>query len=365
MPDTVDVGAVAPANETALPVDTTSNQTQDTSPSIDEQLMAVWNKNNPERDPHGRFAARENSATEADSGAQEPAETAAENTADQTAEAKPEQTQVSAIEAPLSWSAEQKAKWGSVPPELQAYIAQRDKEQHEAISRAGQQVKTFEPISKVVEHFQETFRRNNLQPADAIERLLAVESSLAQNPGNAIKDIAKAYGVDLRTLIDGQLAAPQQDDKGQQADPAVATLQAELAEVRANNEKVMSYLTAQQRAQYEHEQTALARQIADFAKDKPHFEAVRKHMGALLQADENLTLDQAYEQATYAVPEIRQRILADQRKADEDKRAEEARKKAADAKKSAKVNVNSSIAGGNTPKTMDDTLNEIARRRYG
>jgi hypothetical protein len=54
----------------------------------------------------------------------------------------------------------------------------------------------------------------------------------------------------------------------------------------------------------------------------------------------------------------------EQRKADEDKRAEDARRKAADARKSAQVNVKSSGPAGATPRTIDDTLQDIARRAY-
>lgn len=358
--------ADAPAVETVTPASDQAQATEPTTstpaasepaakPTIDDTLRQAWDKLNPRRDDTGRFAARE-PATEAQP-QQEP-----QATTDQTAEKAAEPAKP-AIEPPHSWSAEAKARWANVPPDTQAYIAEREAQAHQAITRAGQQIKAYEPIARVLDAYKDTFEKNGLTPDDGIGRLLEVERNLARDPVSAVKEIAKAYGVDLATLTNEQTAPAQQAEQGQ-PDPQVATLKAELAQLKAELGKVGSYLTAQQRAQLASEEQVLARQIAEFAKDKPHFEAVRHVMGALMQADPNLSLDDAYEQATYARPDTRQRILADQQKAAEEKRAEEARKKAADAKRSAAVNVKSSTSSGATPKTMDDTLRETARRLY-
>jgi hypothetical protein len=351
---------VTPASDTAQAAETTSTDTPaiaDAGQSIDKTLREAWDKLNPRRDDTGRFEARK-TATEA-----APTETTeTPESADQTAE-KASEPAKPAIEPPHSWSAEAKAQWASVPPAAQAYIAEREAQAHQAITRAGQQIKAYEPIARVLNSYRETFEKNGLAPDDGIGRLLEVERNLATDPASTIVQIAQAYGVDLTTLTNGQSASASTTEQGQ-PDPQVATLKAELAQLKTELGKVGSYLTAQQRAQIQGEQHELARQIAEFAKDKPHFDAVRRHMGALMQADESLSLDTAYEQATWALPNIRQSILADQQKANEEKRTEEARKKAADAKKAAAVNVKSSTSSGNTPKSMDDTLRETARRLY-
>jgi hypothetical protein len=361
----IDAGADAPANEfvaaepqgaaaqgTGAPnaIASATGSTAAT-PSMDDTMRAVWNQHHQD-DPPG--AARDDArAAGADRQKVSP---------DQTAEAAreqggPDRAEHPAIAPPFSWTGEMKAKWSSLPPEfrdLAEYAAKRDREQHDAISRAGQQIKAYEPIRGVIERFSETFRRNNLQPADAIARMLVMEQRLGHDAKSAIADIAQAYEVDLRELTGEGAAAGTQDD----------VLHQRLAETRRELAQVKSYLTAQQQSEAQAQEAALARQVADFAKDKPHFEAVRRHMGALMSVDESLTLDDAYERATYALPDIRNRILNEQRKADEDKRAEDARRKAADARKSAQVNVKSSGPAGATPRTIDDTLQDIARRAY-
>lgn len=369
-----DAGAAAPANDAALTpavadnsvtqgnvAETPAVETTTKTPSMDETMLATWDKLHPKRDVAGRFAASDAQAVEAE--VSTAAETETKESADQTAE-QATGTETPSTEPPHSWSAEAKALWAQVPPAAQAIIAKRETEAHQAITRAGEQIKAFEPIRNVVEQFSETFQRNGLPPHEGIARMLAVNNWLDKDAGAAIREIAKAYGVDLKGLNGEQAAAAAEGTQGEQEPAYVSTLKRELAETKEVLNRVTSHLTEQQRSQLQSEQSALARQIADFAKDKPHFETVRTHMAGLMQTGAAQTLDDAYDMAVHAHPDIRKRIQEDQRKADEEKRAEEARKKATEAKKSAAVNVRSSAGAGTTPRTIDDTLSDIARKHY-
>lgn len=341
METATDVGASAPASEslvTEAPI--TEVTTEPAAPSIDDDLRGIWDKRNPPRE-NGRFAPKN------------PTEPSAEappvtEVADQTAETPLEQAKP-AIDAPVSWSAEQKAKWATLPPDTREYIAQRDKESHEAISRAGQQIKAFEPIRNVIEQFAPTFQKNGLQPHEGIARMMAVNEMLETNPRAAIAEIAKAYGVNL------------QGETTQEASPE----NARVAELEAKLAKVESHLTAQQRQQMQAENNALAREIADFAKDKPHFESVRKVMAGLMQSGAAETMQDAYDKAIYADPTIRQSLQVDAQKAAEEARKAEEAKRVSAAKKAAGVNVKSSPGQSNHARTLDDDLREIARKHYG
>lgn len=378
--NTTDAGAAAPASETvAAPVTTAAETvaapvTEAAKPTIDDTLRAAWDKINPKRAPDGKFAPRANGAAAPAEGAETNlAATAAPETTtstDQPESAKPETTQpaASSIEPPHSWSAEAKAKWASVPPDLQAVIAKREADAHQAITRSGEQIAAFKPLGEVIDKFAETFQRNGLPPHEGVARMLAVEQWLGSDPQAAVVEIAKAYGVDLRRLAGDQPAAAEGTSQpGAQPDPLVSTLQSQQAALVKEVNQLKSYLTAQQRAQHESEQSALSRQIADFAKDPkfPHFEAVRKTMAKLMEADDGLSMTDAYERATYAIPDIRNRILADQRKAEEDKAAKDKADRLAAAKKAGALNVTSTTAAGKAAKTMDDTLREVASRHYG
>lgn len=340
METAVDVPAVAGANEAVI---STIDAPAVEAPSLDSDLQGIWEKHNPPRE-NGRFVAKSPAEQPPEIGTEQPKP----ELADQTAETVVEQAKP-AIDAPISWSAEQKAKWATLPPDVQTYIAQRDKESHEAITRAGQQIKAFEPIRSVIEQFAPVFQKNGLPPHEGIARMMAVNEMLENNAPAAIREIAKAYGVDLSG----------------QAEPNASPESGRVAELEARLAKAESYLTAQQRQQVNTEQAALAREIADFAKDKPHFETVRSVMAGLMQSGAAETLKDAYEQAVYANPTTRQSILADQQKASEDKRKKDEAERVTAAKKAAGVNVKSSPGSATSTKTLDDDLREIARKHYG
>ena len=340
METAADVAAPA-ASESLVANETVIENTPAAEPSLDDDLSSIWAKHNPPRE-NGRFVAKNPTESAVD-----PAAPVTE-VADQTAQTALEQAKP-VIDAPISWSAEQKAKWATLPPDTREYIAQRDKESHDAISRAGQQIKAFEPIREVIERFGESFQRNGLQPHEGIARMMAVEKMLEQNAPAAIKEIARAYGVNLQGESE-QTATPESQ--------RVAELEARLA-------KTESHLTAQARQQMTAENNALAREIADFAKDKPHFESVRKVMAGLMTSGAAETMQDAYDKAIYSDPTIRQSLQVDAQKAAEDKRKAEEATRLVAAKKAAGVNVKGSPGQTNPSRTLDDDLREIARKAYG
>lgn len=88
-------------------------------------------------------------------------------------------------------------------------------------------------------------------------------------------------------------------------------------------------------------------------------------MAALMHADPNLDLEQAYSRAVRTDDELFAQTKAQEAAAAEARRQAEARKKAEEARKAAAVNVTSSPGSGKTPKSMDDTLREVALKAYG
>jgi hypothetical protein len=354
METAADVGS-SPASESLVAIEPTVIESHEpAAPSLDDDLRSIWDKDHPPRE-NGRFVAKNPTEQAADA----PPVT---EVADQTAKTAIEQAQP-AIDAPASWSAEMKAKLASLPPEhadVIKYAAQRDRESHEAISRAGQQIKAFEPIGKVVEQFAHVFQNNGLQPHDGIARMLAVNEMLEQNPRAAIAQIAKAYGVDLS------------GEGTQEATPE----NARIAELEARLAKTESHLTAQERqrlaAERQREKEAddtLARDIATFANDpknpRPHFQSVRLVMAGLISSGAVETMQEAYDRAVYADPTIRQSMIAeDQAKAEAKRKADDAERVKA-AKKAAGVNVRSSPGQSSGHRTMEDDMRAIWQKNHG
>lgn len=333
-----------PIVENSAPVTSEPSQGVNEGPSIRETMASVYDKANPARSEGGQFASKTENSGEAPATAVEPA---AETTGQP--EALNPEPAAPAIEAPVSWPAEMKAKFGTLPPEVRDFVAKREGEAHKAITQMGQQVKAFEPIRSSLERHADLIRANGVPPDQAIENMFSVAKALETDPRGALMAIAEMHGVDLRTFADG--AEPQA-----QRAPEVTALEQKVA-------KLEGILTAQQRQQFESEQSQAVKEIETFAKTAPYFDEVRQHVGKLLQAGTAETLADAYEQATWANPTIRERILADQRKADEDKRRAEAGKKATDAKRIAPLNQRSvNGASPSTPASMRESMAAVAAK---
>lgn len=394
------VGATAPANDAAL-----SDLTADTgaapatqaadagSPdaaagNIDNELRAIWDKHNPPRGESGRFTSHtpEGDAAAAPVAADDPAlaaETdpaaqAAENSADNPEDAKPEPAKP-AIEAPHSWSAEEKARWASVPPETQAYIARRETEAHQAITRAGEQVKTleqqvkaYEPIDQLITANKDDFARRGVTPAQSFSVLLEAQRSLDANPAAGLVQIGLSYGIDLRPVFAGQQQHATDNGVAARLQSRIDHLEKQLS---ATSSKVTEREQSEQQARataLADERTKLTRVVEDFSKDKPYWQDLESDVFDMVKVlrdrDSSRSaadlLQDAYERATWANPTIRARIQQDQQRTAEEKRQADAKAKAGDARKAASVNVRSAPSAPN-PKTTDDMLREIAAKHYG
>lgn len=354
--------------------------------ALNADLSKVWAKNNPPRDPVTKQFVKAGDPAEAtDPAAADPAKGAAEaavkNPADLPEDAKPEPAKatppVPAIDAPHSWSAAEKAQWASVPPALQTYIAKREADAHQAITRAGeqhkqleQQVKTYEPFEQLITAHKDHFVKHGITPAQSFATLLDVQRRFEANPAAGLVQLGLQYGIDLRGVFSGQQQHAQIAD-----DPRIAQLETRNATLEKRLAAFESKVTERETAERTAQEADVAKVITDFAKDKPYFADVKALMGRFLNPvrdnagniigpPEASTLDEAYDMAINAKPDIRSRIQEDQRKQDEVKRKAEEAKRADEARKANSVNVKSDTATRATPKSWEDEVAEMGRRAY-
>jgi hypothetical protein len=363
--ETVNDVAPATANESSLPADTTSQAAPATTeaapePSMDDTMQAIWDKHHPPRDETGKFQSKTT-----DAGSDEPPdeETVSEG---QTQEAETiEQASKPAIDPPVSWPREMKEKFAALPPEVQEYVTKRESETHSTITRLGQTAKAAEPLLATIEQNKDLFSKRNVSAEAGVSYLLAAQRKLDENPYAGIAWLARNYGVDLAQFANGSDAASPQN-------PMVLGLQQEIESLRRELNETKGVVTSreQQEAQAALQQNAAL--VERFFADKGLTENDEQELAVLVSAERELNpgkkpdqlLNDAYETFMARTPERRQRMFESQRQAEEARRAEADRKKAADAKKLATLNVKSSPAGVSSAKTMDDTLNEIARKAY-
>ena len=193
-------------------------------------------------------------------------------------------------------------------------------------------------------------------PEQAISELLNADAKLRYSPPEQkvqyLAQLAQAYGIDIGQLQNYQPAP---------VDSTVSALQQQV-------QQLQQYLTQQQMMGRQQEDESLHSDIARFAADPSHshFDAVREHMAALLNAGLANSLEDAYAQAVYANPTTRAQVAQQQAQ----REREEAAKAAKAAREAASVNVRSRSsvvpvepAAG---QTMDDTIKQtLARLRAG
>lgn len=319
-------------------------------PSIDDTLSAAWDKAQTglERDEGGKFKSDKPETQTTESAVQPPKEGT-----------EPETPIVPAIDPPQSWTAEARAYWPKLPPEAQTYIAQRESEAHKAITSYGERLKSFEPLERVITQYRGDFEKRGLDAARATATLFEAQRSLDNNALDGLIQIGLSYGIDLRPLLSGQQAAlPAHDPRVGQVEQRLNQIQQTIEQQRQSDVEAL---------------------VNGFKADHPHFDAVQDHMAGFIPVlrekhpglPHHQLMQKAYDEAVWANPETRTLLLTEkakkeetERKEAEVKKQEELKKRAEEAAKAAKVNVRSGTAHA-TPKSVDDTLNEIARRVYG
>jgi hypothetical protein len=309
------------------------NETQDTTElTLRDALAAELNKDSPSDGPAVTVAAD----------VQAEAETTTEAPA------------VEALEPPARWSAAEREVFTKLPPEAQRVVLERHKEMEADYTRKtmelAEQRKPLDEFTKLFEPAKQRLELAGLTPAQVTKQLLAIQSFVETNPAEGLKWLAQNYKVDLSTLV------PKDDEF---MDPSVKALRDEVNQLKSQ---------LQQREQAVQSQNAaeVTKTITDFSSSKnadgtpkyPHFEALKGIMAPMVHGGK--TLEQAYELASYTLPETRERIASEAAKAAQAetiKKAEEERKaKAKDAKTSSQV-----IRSRGTATIDDDSKSESLR----
>ena len=283
----------------------------------------------------------------------------AEGTKDEARQTEGDST--AKVAPPEGWPSDASIAWDRLSKAAQdAFRADLDAGRI-TLGKPAQGATAPDPVQEVVRAYQSEISRRGMAPEQAVKVLFEAQRALDENPVEALRQLARSYGVDPATLAPSNSAqAPQYS-----ADPVLGQMQQELATLRG-------YLTQQQRAAHDAQMADQQRIITDFAKTKaadgvaahPHFEQVRVTMGNLLQAGEAKSLKDAYEMAVWARPDLRERILADQRKAETAKREAEARKAAEDARKKA-VSVRSNPSMSSNAAPAGSLRDELVRAAEG
>lgn len=359
------------SDEKQITIDDVLNQTLDASEApaaqvetpaetVAEPIETAEAKAARERDEKGRFKAKTTDDIAEPVAPEAPAEPVA-STETPTQDAQPEKPKPAYSDGHFrGWSSDQRAKFEQLPPEAQDVVLalKRDTDAHytRKLEEAAHTKKQLEPVSQVLNETADIFAAQGMDPVQAIQGYANIERVLTFGKFNEkielIGQICRQYGIPF---------APQQhlealDPMETQNYAALHDRDAELARVRAENQRIQRDLQSYQSQQ-------LAQQVDSFSRATnpdgtpahPHFEMVKATMGSLLAAGRARTLDEAYAIASEPIQKA-----FEAREASARAEAERARQEAVNrAKKASPVKASAASPAGKTsaPKGIDAILN--------
>jgi len=216
---------------------------------------------------------------------------------------------------PSGWSKEAKAIWDQLPEAVKADAVRREAEVAKGFDEYRAKTAQLQEISQALDPIRPVLQQSGItSDAQAVKRLLEWESSF-RNPAtraSAFLGLAKQYGVDLSTLVpSSQSGSPSAaQDIPEPLRPVIDQFGNVVQQVQDVTARLQNW-----------EQQSIAEKLTSFAKDKPHFEAVRTIMGQLMTAGmvQPGDLDGAYQKACLLHPEVSEQMKMEEskRRADE------------------------------------------------
>lgn len=257
--------------------------------------------------------------------------------------------------APTSWKGGAQSKWDAVDPEIKAEVHRREEDFHKGIESYRNKAQIFDSLDAEIKPYEAMIRAANTTPQavlrDFFNTAYVLKSGSAVDKAAMVHGIMQQYDVSIDEVNKMLTAAAEGKPTRPVEDPRVSQLAKEVEEWKAT-QKAQEENT--QRAAYE--SVVSETQVFGSKPENKHFEAVKLDMAALLQSGRAVDLQDAYNKAVWANPEVRETLIAEQQAA----RSKQAADKAAAAKKAASANV---VARGTLPSapksggtTMDDTI---------
>lgn len=278
--------------------------------SADDEVLAESVEDEPKgdrvRDEKGRFAKSEEPAVET-----EATQEAIEQTPD---------------EAPYNWNADAKAKWADLPQEIRDTVLKREKDIQQFISKADEERQLGINMNKTLSPYMPMIQAEGGDAVTAVKDLLNTAYLLRQGTPEQKKQLfmqtAQQFGVDLSDLGPAEVPA------------GMEPLYQQINELKAQVSQQQSLLQRRDLEERNSLQSEIQQEVDAFAADPshPHYESVKGRMAALMGSGQAKDLQDAYDQACWASPDIRATLQTQANAEAEAKRKAEAAEKAKQAR---------------------------------
>lgn len=253
---------------------------------------------------------------------------------------------------PKSWEADEKIKadYEALPEHIKQALDKREKEVEYGFTKLDEERNFGKQLKEVITPYMPIITAEGGNPVAAVQSLLNTAYLLRTAPqerkAQLIQQIAQQYGVDLGSI-------QQQPNSYRLLPPEIQDLKSELDFLKNN-------ITQQKTLQEQQEQAKIQGEIQAFAADpkNAYFEQVKAAMAPLLGSGQAKDLQEAYDMACWANPQIRSTLMAAQEKEQQEKRKSEIAQK-----KQASVSVIGSPGpqanSGKSKKSLRDELSDV------
>lgn len=271
----------------------------------------------------------------------------------------PPTSQTPTDDYPGTWKKGYEEKWKALDPEIKAEVVRREQNMRDGIQTYQQAEHYAKTLYEKFAPYRALMQREGLKDDALLQNMLNTSYTLytgtPEQKVMTLIQLAQQNGINLEGLVQSvsNLAA------GKNAvDPQVLAIQQQLQQVQATQQQ-WSQAQVDQQAQAAHSTvTAFANEPANKYINEP---GVRDLMATLVESGQAVSLQDAYNKAIGALPDVRTKLFAEQQ-ADLDKQAAE---KAAAARKASANNVTTrgKHTGGKVQKgvTMEDTIRNTLR----
>lgn len=333
-----------------MPADTerTEDAVEETPSSI-ETMSEVWDELAEEEEAEEleeEEEAEELEEEEVAEGEEEEEQVEVEDQEDEEDEEEVEpRIEAGARQAPEHWSATDAAMFSKLASDAQGFLLEKEKAIQANYTRKYQEIaevkRAFEPVRTELEQY-------GVSEADAIRRLIGAHKMLMEKPAEAIEYIAASYGIDL-------------DNRGGSGSEESAAMK----EVNSLRQQMMDRERAAAMARIE----AAQREIDAFKKDHDFFDELERDMeriaaGYGARGEQLPPLKDLYEQAAYANPTVRARLLEKEKASRHQKSLEEEKKRARKARRASKTKVHETRTASKKEKPESQSLRDALRENY-
>ncbi len=329
------------------------------SPSMDDTLAAAFDAMNAKDDAAPADVAAPTDDIPGDAGTEQVA--AADDAESPDAETGTETPDAGSdgnaetekpLDAPQSWSADDKEMFATLPRKAQEAVLRRESEREQFVAQKSQELaslkRDYEPVDRLIGPRKEAWAVNGFTVETGLNHLLSISDFASRDKAGFVRWYAQTHNLDLQALASDQGAI----------DPQIQALHQRLAQFETQERQRQEATVNQNRQSVK---SAIDAFSAD-TKAHPHYAAVQSDMAAMIPslaqanpgASHKELLDLAYQKAVWANPTTREKLQAEQKR-----EADKAAAAAADkAKKAAGTNVRSTgtVPDGRRKLTMDETL---------